>query len=354
MIANTRQRSTPSRWSWIDFKRFLRFEYLPFALILPLIGAASVTARLTLPQLIGLLGSAFALHVFISIENDVVDLPLDRTHPSRADYPLVKGTIGRGQALAIALLQIPIAVGLTLLLGGSAWAYAAIGLSAGMMTIYNLWGKRAFFPPLTDLVQGIGFGAITLYGAAAVGDLTPLTLIVFAAVVAWMMLTNLLGGLRDLTNDLTRNMCTTPIRLGARPTHTGQTHPRWMRVYAYTWQGVMIGLALLALIDNPLGYAPATQALVAVAILLLGWAAVWLLAVFSRAAVDYPTMIAVGRLQMLASSLPIAALYTPYLDAAPLLALLLVFFVGVRRNNLRHGIRYVAGQLRSPGVRQRI
>jgi hypothetical protein len=148
-------------------------------------------------------------------------------------------------------------------------------------------------------------------------------------------------------------MRTTPILLGARPTHAGQTHPRSMRVYAYTWQGVMIGLALLALIGNPLGYESAIQAVVAVAILLLGCAALWLLALFSRAASDYATMIAVGRLQMLASSLPIVALYAPYLDVAPLLALLLVFIVGVRRNDLRHGIRYVADQLRRSGVRQR-
>ncbi|MGH2592280.1 MAG: UbiA prenyltransferase family protein [Anaerolineae bacterium] len=313
---------------------------------LPLLDAASVSARLTLPQLMGLLGVTVALHVFISIENDVVDLPLDRTHPDRAEYPLVKGTIRRRQALVIALLQIPIALALTVLQGGGVWAYAAVGLSVVMMTIYNVWGKRASFPPLTDVAQGIGFGALSWYGAAIVGNPTRLTLIVFASVVTWMALVNLLGGLRDLTNDLNSGMRTTPILLGARPTHTGQTHPRRMRVYACCVQALLIGLAALALIDNEFGYGPAVWAGVAVVALWLGFAALRLLAAFSEVAHDYPTMLAVGRLQMLASSGSILVLFVPHLDAGLLLALLIVYRLASREYDPRPALRYLRrGQL---------
>ena len=341
MVANTRERSVARRWSWSDLVRFLRFEYLPFALTLPLIGAASVSAQLTLLQMIGLLGVAAALHVFISIENDIIDLPLDRTHPERANYPLVKGTIRPGQALAIALIQIPIALALTLLLGGKLWAYAAIGLSVAIMTIYNVWGKRAPFPPLTDMVQGIGFGVISLYGAAAIGDMTPLTFVVFVSVVAWMMLTNLFGGLRDLASDFDHGARTTPIQFGARPAGDSQTHPRSMQVYAYLWSWAMIGLALLALILNPFGYAPVARLIVTAAIVLLGLVSLRLLAAFFEAAFCYPTMIAVGRLQMLSSSTAILVLFGPRLDVGFLIVLVIVFALGMWGYDARPALRFL-------------
>ncbi len=331
MVADTSKRPAAGRSTWSDLRRFLRFEYLPFAMSLPLLGAASVSARLTLQQMLGLLGAALALHIFISIENDVVDLPLDRTQPERAEYPLVKGAIRPWQALAIALLQIPVAVALTVLLGGSVWAYASIGLSALMMTVYNVRGKRAPFPPVTDVVQGIGFAAISLYGAAVIGNPTRLTVIVFASVVTWMVLVNLLGGLRDLSNDLNRGMRTTPILFGARPHGDGgQTHPRSMRVYAYCVQAILIGLALLALAFNEFDYAPPARIGVAAVSLVLGFGALRLLVAFFAAAGDYPTMMALGSLQMLASSVAIVVLFVPYLDAGLLIAIVLVFAWALR------------------------
>jgi 4-hydroxybenzoate polyprenyltransferase len=341
MAANTEKRPRTAHWSWADVRRFLRFEYLPFAVSLPLIGAASVSPRLTLPQLIGLIGVAAALHVFISLENDIFDLPLDRTHPDRADYPLVKGSVQLWQALIVALLQIPIAVALAAWLGGGSWAYAAIGLSAAMMTIYNAWGKRAPVPPVTDLIQGFGFAAICLYGAAGIGRPTRLTAILFASVVTWMVLVNLLGGLRDLANDLHHGMRTTPIWFGARPMQSGQTHPRSMQVYAYGLLAILIGLALLTLVFDEFGYAPAARVGVTIGVLALGAFALRLLAAFFAAAYDYPTMISVGRLQMLAMSLMIVALFVPYLEAGPFVAIVVVFAWAISRLDARPAIRFL-------------
>ena len=328
MIADTRHRSSAKRLTWPDIQHFLRFEYLPFAMSLPLLGAASVSPGPAPAQIAALIGAAAAFHVYTGITNDLADLPLDRTQPMRAEYPLVKGTIRPWQALVVALVQIPIAIALTIWQRGSAWAYAAFGLGLVSITFYNVWGKRTPFPIATDFAQGVAFASLSLYGAAVVGDMTPLTPIVFAAVTTWMMLTNLLGGLRDLPSDFNHGARTTPIQFGARPAGDGQTHPRSLQVYAYLWSWVMIGLALLALLFNPFGYGPVTRLIVAAAIVLLGFVSLRLLSAFFKAASDYPTMIAVGRLQMPSSSTAILVLFGPYLDVGFLIALVTVFAVG--------------------------
>jgi 4-hydroxybenzoate polyprenyltransferase len=331
MIAESSERPSARRWNWADVQHFLRVEYLPFAMSLPLLGAASVSGRISLGRIIALLGAALAFHIYTGITNDLADLPLDRTQPMRAEYPLVKGTIRPWQALMIALIQIPIAAALTALQNGGAWAYAALGLGLVSITVYNVWGKRTPFPVVTDLVQGIAFASMALYGAAVSGSITPVTWIVFVSIVAWMMQTNLLGGLRDLASDYNHGARTTPILLGARPKDSGQIHPRAMRVYAYEWETVMIGLGALVLILNPFGYAPALQAIVAAVFVVFSGVALWLLSAFFESAVDYPTMISVGKLQMLSSSILILILFGPALDVGFLILLAVVFALGMLR-----------------------
>lgn len=345
MIAESSDRPVAKRWSWADIRHFLRFEYLPFAISLPLLGASSASSRLGFEQIVALACTALAFHIYTGLTNDLADLPLDRTQPMRAEYPLVKGTIQPWQALVVALVQIPIAAALTALQNGSVWAYAALGLGLVSITVYNVWGKRTPFPIATDLVQGVAFASLALYGAAAIGGVTPLTWIVFASIVAWMMLTNLLGGLRDLSSDFNHGARTTPIQFGARPQGNGQLHPRPMRVYAYEWEAVMIGLGMLALILNPFGYAPALQLVVTIAFLSFSGVSAWLLSVFFESAIDYPAMISIGRLQLLSSSTLILVLFGPYLDVGFLILLAIVFVLGMLRYDARPALAFLRQRL---------
>src|SRR5919109_5379149 len=193
---------------------FLRFEYLSVALIFPLLGAATTPNRLTGFHLLGIIGGAFAFHIYVSLLNDIIDLPLDRTNPARADYPLVSGKISLSTALFITLIQIPIAAVIIFWQSGSTTAYFSMALAFVMMTIYNIWGKRSPFPPAIDVIQGIGFSSLALYGAALTGGLTPLSWLTFTLGVLWMVIINLLGGLRDLHSDLAFGVNTTPIYFG--------------------------------------------------------------------------------------------------------------------------------------------
>src|SRR5256885_17240914 len=116
------------RWFWQSLSMlglFIRFSAVSFSIILPLLGAAMTSTQLTSHQIVGLISVAMAFHIFAYVLNDVIDLQVDRTESLRAHFPLIQGTIQPWQALAVALLQIPIALALTAWLGGTLRAYAA-------------------------------------------------------------------------------------------------------------------------------------------------------------------------------------------------------------------------------------
>jgi 4-hydroxybenzoate polyprenyltransferase len=309
-----------------DVKLFTRFEYMTFAALLPLIGASSVSTKLSGEQVLGLIAAAVSFHLYVSLLNDVADLSLDRINPQRADYPLVRGAVTPSQALVVVFAQIPIAAALTVWLRGSVWAYVAFTLGIGLMTIYDLFGKRLPFPPLVDVVQGVGFAAMTLYGAAIAGDPTRLTWIAFLLIVVWMTLTNLIGGLRDLNTDSQFGVSTTPIFLGARSRGTGLDVPTGMAVYGHAVLVTLIGIEVLALVYNDFGYTRAIQVALMALILLLGSVAVFLLAaLFKAAAGGRGLMSAVMGLQLGCSALTVLSLFALHVDVWLLLVIAVIF-----------------------------
>ncbi len=258
---------------------FVRFHTLGFSLTLPLLGAATVVARPTPRELAGVVTAAIAFHIFAYVLNDVVDLPVDRTEPQRATYPLVKGTIGRWQALGIALAQLPLALAVTAYLGGGAPAFAAIGSSFALMALYNLCGKRTRWPPLTDAAQATAWGALALYGALVVaGQTSRLTGVIVAFVVVFILMINgVHASLRDLPNDLARDMRTTAILAGVRPGNGIALYvPRRFSAYMWTLQALLTVVVMLPLVGNWLDYSPPAWALTAGVVLILNVAS-WLM-----------------------------------------------------------------------------
>lgn len=247
---------------------FLRVEYLVFALLLPLLGAASVQPSLTGKHVLWLLVSATCFHVFISVQNDIVDLELDRTDPRRGDHPLVKGLVSTKFASLLALLQIPLLVALSLWWGRNDLRVLSIVLVFGMLSVYNLWGKRTAFPMGTDLAQGLGFGAMTLYGAASSGSPNALSSMVFWGVVVWMMQTNHVGGLRDLKGDYLFAASTTPIFFGCSHSTAGYFISKPCRLYSYFLLATQFAVPLLFLWEDRSLIDPANLAALALAILL--------------------------------------------------------------------------------------
>lgn len=251
------------------FVLFLRFEYLIFAFMLPILGAASVQQSLDTQQVLWLLASAFCFHVFISLQNDIVDLPLDCTDPRRKDYPLVKGSVSLKFASVITLFQIPLVLALSSWWGMSDLVVVAIILILGMMSVYNIWGKRTKFPIFTDFAQGIGFAGLVLFGAASSGNLTLFSAMAFWGVVIWMMQTNQLGGIRDLQSDYFFDTSTTPIFLGSKYGRRGYFISKKCMLYSYLLLLIQFALPLTFLRKDEGLIDPGVLALLVTVILLV-------------------------------------------------------------------------------------
>jgi 4-hydroxybenzoate polyprenyltransferase len=293
--------------------QFVRLSALGVTVFFPLLGVASSRAGVPprWPPLLAILIVAVLFHVFAYVSNDVVDLPIDRTAPGRASSPLVRGAIRPGPALALALAQVPLIV---LVAWRSAAGVPGIGVMLAaccLMASYNLWGKRARLPPLTDLVQGLGWAALTLYGAMVGGGWSAVTGWVLAFVVAYIVMANgIHGSIRDLRNDHRHGVRSTAILLGARPgPGTAIVLPGAVTAYVLALQALLAGLALAPLLRNDPGYAPVARALTLALVIGLAVVCQLLLARALRAARDERSLRPAGILHLLATlALPIALL----------------------------------------------
>jgi len=337
----------------IDFGLLIRFSALGGTVILPLLGAATASRQLAGSQVSGLIGVAVAFHVFAYVLNDVVDLPTDRTEPRRAVFPLVRGTVRPWQALAFALLQVPLALALTAWLGGGGPAYAALGAGFALMAAYDAWGKRAPFPPLTDGVQGLAWGALVLYGATVVpGRPTSLTVVAVAFVVVFIVMANgVHGSLRDLANDLDCGVRSTAIMMGVRPQGaTGLLIPRRLTWYAITLQVILIGITLWPLARNDFGYGPVAWGITLAAVLGLAVLSLRLLWTAASSAGDRQDMIAAGMLHLLVSLGSLVALFAPHVDGRVLAVLLGVYLAPLLTHSWLYDALRWAWRLRRAGA----
>lgn len=218
--------------------RFVRLHFFGFTALLVLLGAASVMPDPPPGRLFLLLVVGLCFHDFAYVFNDVIDLPVDRTHPDRRLDYLVRGVITPRQALAFSFLQIPLAMGLAVWAGAGADALMCLAAGFVLMTVYDLWGKKCPIPPLTDLAQGLAWGSLAFLAALTLA--TEVNLLTWVAALHGAMFIFLIngvhGGLRDLDNDLARGRSTTASYFGARPFRERAPLPRSLRWFAMSIQ----------------------------------------------------------------------------------------------------------------------
>src|SRR5258708_14643864 len=78
--------------------RFARLHFLFFSGLLPLLGASTVCRHLRAGQIVALLGVRLCFHIYSSVLNGVVDLPIDPPPRARQTQPLERGTLNPCQA----------------------------------------------------------------------------------------------------------------------------------------------------------------------------------------------------------------------------------------------------------------
>jgi 4-hydroxybenzoate polyprenyltransferase len=326
-----------------EIYQFIRFPVLNFSVILPLLGAVTATARLTDDQILGLVAVGVAFHIFAYVLNDVIDLPIDLTEPLRQESPLVRGIIRPRHALVFALAQIPLAILCTVWLRGGALAYITLVAGFATMTVYDLWGKRLSFPPLTDAIQGVGWAALAFYGVAVVGrPPTSLTAALLTYVfVLVLMLNGVHGALRDLKNDLQCGARTTAILLGAYPKSDLEIRlPTRLRFYALVLQALLLGSSLVPLLGNWYGYESKAWRVTTALELLITAAILYCFVRAMKSVGDRWNMIFFGILHLF---LLLGFLVAPFLyrvDGVLRVVLLTVYLVPILAMWLRYGFKW--------------
>lgn len=314
----------------LETDRLVRIHFLFFSCLLPLLGASTVRRDLSAGQIAALLGVGLCFHVYSYVLNDVLDLPVDRTQPSRQRDPLVLGAIRPGQALLVALVPMPLTVPLTIWLGGAGDAHATLAAGFGLMAVYNLWGKRCPIPPLTDAAQGLAWGSLALYGALALGgEPNMLTWVVVAYAAGFLLHINgIHGGLRDLDNDLASGARTTAIFLGARPGPGGEVRvPLGVAVFTYATFAGLVAAVLVPLLRNDFGYSLAVRSATLAAAGALSVVNLLLLRTVLRP--DQPLWNAVFRVQCFTALVPLPVVFAPYVSPGTRLTLLSVMVISL-------------------------
>ena len=295
---------------------FVRLSALGTTLAVALLGAASVSPSLPWTTAAVLVIVAVGFHVYFFVSNDVIDLAVDRSEPRRAVSPLVRGTISRGAALAVALAAVPVTLAVAGLGPGGARARWALVVCFALMTVYNLLNKRTSVPWLLDVVQGVGWAAFFLYGAATRGPWTPLTWWLAAFWMGFMVLANgVHGALRDVANDARCGARTTAIAMCARAEADGRVVlPRGVVLYAWALHVGLVAVVVGAWAFGDLGYGSVARGVTLVAILGLGAAGAWALSAAAAGGGDPESLRLAGTLHLLLLMAMPVVLLLPWLD----------------------------------------
>jgi 4-hydroxybenzoate polyprenyltransferase len=332
----------PAGWDFRSVYRFGRFSALSFTLMTILLGAATAEPRISLELIFGLLGIGLAFHLFAYIHNDFADLAIDLSEPLRRHSPLVLGMIRPRTALAVALLQVPLAFGLHWWLGGDSRAATALAVALLLLAVYNVWGKRVPVPVFSDLVQAFGWVTLAVYGAlmarrtpnAVTGTLASLI------VVYVLMINGIHGGLRDLANDYRCGARTTAILLGAKPdAESGTLMPRRLFIYAIALQGLLLCIIALCLSLNLPRYDTNSRLATAAIVVLVNLGLAYLTRTAVRRHASKPDLIQAGILHLVIS---LGLLYWPfalYLDWPARLAGFAVYIIPVTFMCAYNGLR---------------
>ena len=327
--------------------RFGRLTAAGLGLSSVVIGHATAGGSLGLSVLIGLLLVGLAFHIVAFALNDLFDLDLDRTDPTRAASPLVAGQITpRTAGIVIAAVAVDSFVLEWIWFGVSPIAASALSLGYVGLVFYDAFSKTLPVPLVADAVQGAGWACLVWYGAIRGGGSSRATLLCALFVVGFVVIVNAVhGGLRDLRNDSRRGARTAAIVFGARLDGDNVTVPRMLLGLAWLLQAALVGLAVVAPfgIRGGFGWWVLWYAVVLVTTAF----AVWLLWRAVHATADPVRFKNLGAAHILALWLPLTAMTAMYGGALQGLAALAAMVVPMLGNaSFRSAFRTMPGVLR--------
>ena len=246
--------------SWFAlFKQHVYLSRFAFTLFVPLMSAATVTPK-QLPEfstLLVIVLVAWGFHMTFYGMNDVTDYELDKILGRKDDHPLVRGEMSRRTALIITLIHTASVFMIEILSGTTIKLMILLAIACGGVMIYDIFSKKNPFPPLTDAIEGIGFIALSLYGAEKIGTPGPLAYIL--AITFGVFLNFITGsflGIVDIKGDTKGGALTTPIWFGTRPIENSELAfiPRTLSIFGISQIAALVILNLLPLLRNDFNY----------------------------------------------------------------------------------------------------
>ncbi len=182
---------------------------LPFAYMGAMLAARGLPdGRTALLILVAMVGARSAAMAF----NRLVDAPLDALNPRTAGRALPAGRVSRQATLVFTFINCLIFVGAAALLNRTCLLLSPLALA--VVLGYSL-SKR--FTAASHLILGLGLGMAPVGGWLAVrGDLSPVVLVLAAAVTLWVAGFDILYALQDEEFDRRAGLFSLPGRLGSR------------------------------------------------------------------------------------------------------------------------------------------
>ncbi len=249
------------------FKEHVYLSRFAFTLFIPLVSAATVThAKLPdLSTILIIIAVAWGFHMTYYGFNDFADYELDKILGRKDDHPLVRGDVSRRTALVITVIHTVAIFVIEIFSGTTIQLLLLLAIACGGVILYDLFGKKNPFPPLTDAIESIGFIALSLYGAAKVG--TPSILSYILAINIGIFLNFVTGcflGIVDLVGDLKGGARTTAIWLGTHPVEgSSLPHiPRSLTILGCLQIFLLLVMNLLPLFRNDFQYPPITRTII--------------------------------------------------------------------------------------------
>ncbi len=208
-----------------DYARLLRLPGLAGLSIAPVFGAISVGVLDVIPLSILFLVGAFT-SIYGFVLNDIVDVKIDKLSNELSNRPLVKGTISKKTALLICTICFIGALTTIFLVFYTPPRPAfflgllCIILSAGLGSVYNLYGKKLIG---SDFLIALSEAFLVLFGALMVvqttAQLTLFTWVIFILTFCQLLFMNAIeGGIKDADHDPLMNVKNMALASGVRVT----------------------------------------------------------------------------------------------------------------------------------------
>jgi 4-hydroxybenzoate polyprenyltransferase len=256
------------------FKEHVYLSRFAFTLFIPLVSAATVT-HAELPAfstILIIIAVAWAFHMTYYGFNDFADYELDKLLGRKDDHPLVRGDISRRTALIITIAHTIGLFVIEILSGTTPQLLLLLVIACGGVIIYDLWGKKNPFPPLTDAIESIGFVALSLYGATKAGTPTILSYILALNIGLFLnFVTGSFLGIVDIVGDLKGGAKTTAIWFGTHPGEgSSLPHiPRGLTILGGVQILMLLIMNFLPLFRNDFHYPPITLTIIMISVMIV-------------------------------------------------------------------------------------